>query len=38
MSIQSCRSLLKVDKWSGSALLQVFNLDVRVDIVPPLTA
>ena len=37
MSIQSCRSLLKAEIWSGSAPLQVFNMDEHVDIWPLLT-
>ena len=37
MSIQSCRRLLKVKIWSGSAPLQVFNVDELVDIGPLLT-
>ena len=35
--IQSCRSLLKADIWSGNAPLQVFNVDEHVDIGPLLT-
>ena len=37
MSIQSCRSLLKAENWSGSASLQLFTVDERVDIGPLLT-
>ena len=38
MSIQSCRSLLKAENWSGSAPLQVFKVEEHVDIGPLLTA
>ena len=34
MSIQSSSSSLKVENWSGSAPLQVFNVDEHVDLGP----
>ena len=37
ISTQSCRSLLKADIWSGSAPLQMFNVDKHVDIGPLFT-
>ena len=37
MSIQSCRSSLKAEIWSGSAPLQVFNVDEHADIGTVLT-
>ena len=37
MSTQSCWSLLKAGNRSGSAPLQVFNVDEHVDIGPRLT-
>ena len=38
MLTQSCRGSLKVENWSGSAPLQVFNVDEHVDIGPLLKA
>ena len=37
MSIQSCCRSLKAESWSGSAPLQVFNVDEHVDLGPLLT-
>ena len=37
VSIRSCCRSLKAENWSGSAPLQVFNVDEHVDIGPLLT-
>ena len=38
MSIESCRRLLKAENWSGSAPLQVFQMEEDAKIGPLYTA